>query len=102
MKSVSCHDHDTIRGIVKKSSMAKNKVAARKHKSTKWEDPKVINDDPMTDNRIRQFIHDTEGTENKGGAEITTTRSQMTEKEIRKQQAAMKRLQEKGFPIDNC
>ena len=80
-----------------------SKVAKRRNKSKKWEDPKVIAENPEKIGEYREFIEATEGTENKGGDPrvnevIKTT---MSEKDYKRQQAAMKRLKERGWKTED-
>ena len=48
---------------------SKSIVVKRRHKNPNRRDldPEVINEHPMEEGRIRQFIDETEGKENKGG-----------------------------------
>ena len=79
--------------------MSRQPVVERRHKSKKWEDSEVLNDNPMSDGRVRKFIEQTEGYENKGGdpRKDTLIKTSISEKQYQRQQEAMRRLKERGW-----
>ena len=80
-------------------------VAKRRHRRDKDRElePEVINENPMVEGRIRKFIDETEGRENKGGDVRCDTpiRTSLTEREFKRQQEAMRRLKERGWRMED-
>ena len=78
----------------------KNSVA--KSKSKKWENPKVILDDPTKDRGYESFIQETEGKENKGGDPRLNqpVRTEISAEQARRQAAALERLRKRGHLFD--
>jgi hypothetical protein len=77
-------------------------IAKRKHKAKKWEDPKVILDDPSKEKRYDDFIKETEGKENKGGDPRADAPIyiEASKEQLKRQAAALARLKKRGYLFD--